>query len=208
MRAEKWCDYDLWNHEFLSENFPAEVSAPTEQRSGPALHPIQEGTTITPSEALTQAVGEDLGDEVDACFEDDYKEPTEKQKREIFKIHRGVGHPPANDFGRALRNAGVHRHLIRWAVKEMRCPVCEARVKPAARRPGALPRCLRFNQVVGTDLMEFQGGCFEKILLNIICWGTGLQMVAEVPDKKSGTVRNAFASSWGSQLRGSLGDHW
>ena len=126
-------------------------------------------------ELITPAAGEAIDEEEEWGF-DDYKEPTEQQKREIFKIHRGVGHPPSADFGRALRHAGVHRHLIRWAVKEMRCPVCESRVKPAAKRPGALPRCLKFNQVVGIDLVEFPGNGFDKILANIVCWGMGYQM--------------------------------
>ena len=43
------------------------------------------------------------------------------------------------------------------------CPVCEARVKPATKRPGALPRCMKFNKVVGIDLVEFQ----EQIALLI-----------------------------------------
>ena len=129
-------------------------------------------------------------------MEDDYQEPTAAQKREVFKIHRGVGHPPANDFGRALRHAGCHRHLVRWAVKEMRCPTCEARVRPATRRPGALPRCLRFKQTVGTDLVEFKEGPFDVTLLNVVCWGTGYQMVIEMPDKTSSGVKRAFANTW------------
>ena len=81
-----------------------------------------DGTTIRPEELINPAVGESLDEEVEAC-EDDYTDPTEKQKRELFKIHRSIGHPTPNDFGRALRHARVHRHLVRWAVKEMRCPV-------------------------------------------------------------------------------------
>ena len=84
---------------------------------------------MSPAELVAPAVGEDLGDEVEACLEDDYEEPSEKQKREILKLHRHLGHPQPNDFGRALRHAGMRRNLIRWAVKEMRCPVCESRVK-------------------------------------------------------------------------------
>jgi transposase InsO family protein len=114
----------------------------------------------------------------------------------LFKIHRSIGHPTPNDFGRALRHAGVHRHLVRWAVKEMRCPVREARVKPQTRRPGALPRCLRFNQVVGMDLVEFPDQGNTKILANMLCWGTGFQMACLMPNKTSVSARDAFANAW------------
>ena len=101
---------------------------------------------------LEPAVGEDLDDDWSRLAEaSDHTEPTEKQKRELLKIHRGLGHPQPNELGRALRNAGVKRHLIRWATHELRCPVCESRVKPLARRPATLPRTLKFNQVVGVD---------------------------------------------------------
>ena len=78
----------------------------------------------------------------------------------------------------------------------MRCPVCESRVKPAAKRPGALPRCLKFNQVVGIDLVEFPDHGFDKILANMVCWGTGYQMACVMPDKTSKSARNAFADAW------------
>ena len=90
----------------------------------------------------------------------------------------------------------MRRNCIRWAVKEMRCPICESRVAPATRRPGALPRCLRFNQTVGVDLVEFITPVFKKILMNVVCWGTGYQMCAVLPDKTSETVRNAFSEHW------------
>ena len=183
LTREEVCTFDLTGHYYLTENYPYEEP--------------EEGTSVTAPELVDSSLGgEDLDEEMTPTFADDYKEPTEKQKRELFKIHRGVGHPPPNDFGRALRNAGVHRHLIRWAVKELRCPVCEGRVRPAAKRPGALPRCLKFNQVIGADLFEFPDSGFDKIVLNVICWGTGYQQACVLTDKRSETVRNAIASLW------------
>ena len=137
--TEQLCDLDHRNHKLLSEHYPIfrhtiPQSAPTEtteerdqRRSGIAedLRQPDPGLGVSPAELVAPAVGEDLGDEVEACLEDDYEEPSEKQKREILKLHRNLGHPQPNDFGRALRHAGMRRNLIRWAVKEMRCPVCE-----------------------------------------------------------------------------------
>ena len=65
-------------------------------------------------------------------------------------------------------------------------------MKPLARRPATLPRTLKFNQVVGADLVEFDEGGLEFILLNCVCWGTGYQMLSTVPDKTSATVRDAY----------------
>ena len=117
--------------------------------------------------------GEDVADDVPDSIQD-RTEPTEEQKREIFKLHRGLGHPQPADFGRALRHAAAKRHIIRWAVHDMCCLTCEARVKPTARRPGALPRSLKFNQVVGVDLVEFAE--LKLIFCNILSWVTGYQM--------------------------------
>ncbi len=199
--SEELCDFDFENHTYLATNVLSESAGYFQTQSYPESGTIQytepePGTSVTAAELINPAAGEDIDDDVAACMEDDYCEPSEKQKREILKIHRGLGHPAPNELGRALRHAGAHRHLIRWAVKEMRCPVCEGRVRPAARRPGTLPRCLRFNQVIGIDLVEFPDNHYDKILCNIVCWGTGYQMACVMPDKTSKTTRDAFANLW------------
>eukprot|EP00973_Karenia_brevis_P012617 1711650-Karenia_brevis.AAC.1 len=73
-------------------------------------------------------------------------EPIESQKWELLQIHRNLGHPQPRELARALRNAGAKRHVVRWALKEVRCPICESRVKPLIRRPGALPGSMKFNR--------------------------------------------------------------
>ena len=128
--------------------------------------------------------------------DDKGSQPSEAQKREILKIHRNLGHPTPNELGRALRHANAKRNIVRWAVKELRCPTCEARVRPSAKRPAALPRCLKFNEVIGADLVHFDDFGFKKILLNVVCWGTGYQMACTVPDMTSKSVRDALAMLW------------
>ena len=92
IRSEELCDFDPASHWFLSTNFPA-VQLPEDDSTG------------TAEELITPAAGEDVDDQDVSSFEG-YKEPTEKQKRTLLKIHLGVGHPPANVFGRAL-----HTHV-------------------------------------------------------------------------------------------------
>ena len=50
-------------------------------------------------------------------------EPSETQKKEIFKIHRGLGHPLPNEFGRALKHAGMRMglHKMGGQGNEMPC---------------------------------------------------------------------------------------
>ena len=140
-----------------------------------------------------------IGEDIDEAIEDvshDHAEPTEAQKRELLKIHRNLGHPAPRELGRSFKHAGAKRHLIRWAIKELRCPVCESWVRPNTRRPGVLLRSMKFNQTVGCDLFEFDEFGYKVIVRNMICWGTGYQQACRVPDKSSASVAKAFATHW------------
>ena len=103
---------------------------------------------------------------------------SEREKRELFRQHRILGHPQPTELARALRHAGARREAFRFVLKKLRCPTCEARPLPLPPRPGMLPRCLRFNQCIGVDLfdLEVRDGTSAKAL-NVICWSTGLQIV-------------------------------
>ena len=103
---------------------------------------------------------------------------SEREKRELFRQHRNLGHPQPTELARALRHAGARREATRLVVKELRCPTCEARPLPLPHLPGMLPRCLRFNQCIGVDLvgLEVRDGTSAEAL-NVDCWGTGLQIV-------------------------------
>ena len=145
-----------------------------------------------------------IGEDIDEAIEDvshDHAEPTEAQTRELLKFQRNLGHPAPRELGRALKHAGAKRRLIRWAMKKMRCPVCESRVRPGTRRPGYLPRSMKFNQTVGCVLFEFDEFGYKVIVLNIICWGTGYQQTCRIPDKTSASVATAFATHWHKHYR-------
>ena len=121
---------DLANHHYLSQNYPlatrrrrprdGDLSEEPIARRARArvdnVEAVNPETTVSPeTDMLEPAVGEDLDDDLAYVVADDSdrQEPTEAQKRELLKIHRGLGHPQPNELGRALRNAGVKRHLIR-----------------------------------------------------------------------------------------------
>ena len=66
-------------------------------------------------------------------------------------------------------------------------------------RPGMLPRSLKFNHVIGVDLIfiNFQGR--ELTFLNIVCWGTAYQQVEFIPEEQGRTAmaaRRAFMRGW------------
>ena len=95
---------------------------------------------------------------------------SEREKRELFRQYRNLGHPQRSELARALRHAGARREAVRFVLKEMRCPTCEARPLPLPPRPGMLPRCLRFAQCIGDDLvdLEVRDGMSAKAL-NVVC---------------------------------------
>ena len=102
------------------------------------------------------------------------------------------------ELARALRHAGARREAIRFVLKELRCPTCEARPLPLPHRPGMLPRCLRFNQCIGVDLvdLEVRDGTSAKAL-NVVCWGTGLQIVQPLwTNYTANTVMKEFKNCW------------
>ena len=96
---------------------------------------------------------------------------SEREKRELFRQHRNLGHPQPTELARALRHAGARREAFRFVLKELRCPTCEARHLPLPRRPGMLPRCLRFNECIGVNLvdLEVRDGTSAKAL-NVVCF--------------------------------------
>ena len=113
-------------------------------------------------------------------------------KRELYRIHRNLGHPDQQSFCRALKHAGVKEHIIRWVKKQFVCPICESRKKPASHPPSHLSRAVEFNHVVGVEMMFYN----KKVLVNMLDWGTNYQIVEQVPDKTSEEVTQVFMNSW------------
>ena len=59
-----------------------------------------------------------------------------------------------------------------------------------------MPRRIRFNQVAGADLFEFNEFGFDATYLNIICWGTGYQIACSIKDKASANAAKVLADVW------------
>ena len=165
-------------------------------RSGFSAHQRVFGYCLRLPESLLSDEPRHLVQEED---EDDETETarllSEREKRELFRQHRYLGHPQRTELARALRHAGARREAV---LKELRCPTCEARPLPLPPRPGMLPRCLRFNQCIGVDLvdLEVRAGTAAKAL-NVVCWGTGLQIVQPLwTNYTAKTVMKEFKIAW------------
>ena len=61
-----------------------------------------------------------------------------------------------------------------------------------------LPRCLRFNQCIGVDLVDLEvRDATSAQALNVVCWGTGLQIVQPLwTSYTSKTVMKEIEVAW------------
>ena len=124
--------------------------------------------------------------------EEDGPSPAPELRREIFRIHRNLGHPDRQAFCRALRHAGVKKDIIKWVKKHFECPICNSRKRPASHRPAHLSRKLAFNEVLGIDLIYYE----RQPLLNMLCWGTNFQQVILLPDASAKETAKALIQCW------------
>ena len=175
------CDQDR----VLREHVPQTVRSHREEILPPDLEEIYEPRHLVQEE--------DEDDETGTA-----RPLSEREKRELFRQHRNLGHPQPTELARALRHAGARQEAIRNVLKELRCPTCEARPLPLPSHPGMLPRCLRFDQSIGVDLvdLEVRDGTSAKAL-NVVCWGTGLQIVQPFwTNNTAKTVMKEFKIAW------------
>ena len=124
---------------------------------------------------------------------------TEDEKKSVMKLHKGLGHPQRGEFVRFMRAARVKGEIIRWAYQEFQCPSCEAKPRPKANRPAAIPRTYQPCRVLGVDLIFLpevgDGRLFPA--LSMVDWGSNYQMVQRVADKQPKTIWNTLWSTWG-----------
>ena len=125
--------------------------------------------------------------------EEAVKPPPADIRRELFRVHRNLGHPDNATLARALKHAGAKPEYIRWVRCGFECAICAQKRRPMSHRPAHLhSRSMPFNEVIGVDLFYIQ----RRTYLNILDWGTNLQWVEILPDRTSATVARAMAMSW------------
>eukprot|EP00913_Durusdinium_trenchii_P035579 g33295.t1 len=159
----------------------------------PQTHYILEALAEEESEA------EEIEDEDNSGEAEEEYQVSEEEKKMILKVHRAVGHPQRPEFIRFLRAARVKGEIIRWAAKEFKCDVCEAKAHPKAARPTTLPRSFQPGRVLGLDLFYIAapgGGRLTTPVLNMVDWGTNYQMCELLSSKGPEEIWDAFMSTW------------
>ena len=120
-------------------------------------------------------------------------EITSEEKLAVMRAHVNLGHPPHRDFLRFLQGGPVRLRVLQYVASEFNRPACEAHRLPKAPLPAKIPRNYDFNIVVGID-------CFKMDVLpkkaqwnlNIVCWGTTLQIVCPMGAGESPSARSVW----------------
>ena len=162
-------------------------------------HTHDEVTVYDAFPATIQKFDEDESLPEDTTALDDQEDETEQSlseslqtRRQISKIHENMGHPSNRTLVRVLRPGGAKSRFILAAARH-RCGACEAQKRPAGPIVSRSPTSFVFNEVVGLDL--FFLNTYEKhtlLVMNIVCWGTGLQRVIFLRDQSGETLRIAY----------------
>ena len=93
LEVENLCDLDVYNHNYLTENFPSVVD----------LANVPDGSSISPEELI----GGEVIDDDEEYTESDQEAPTEKQKRDAFKLHRNLGHSHESRIRKSAETCGL-----------------------------------------------------------------------------------------------------
>ncbi len=147
---------------------------------------------------------EEPKEEAVAAPDDDYHDDppvrplTEAQKKVVRDIHINCGHPPQEEFLRALRLSRAKHEVLDYVRKVFKCAGCDAKDHPPKPSPPAtLPKNFRFNETVGMDLIELESFDGEKWwVANMLCWGTLFQIIGPVADKTAETAARTFIELW------------
>ena len=147
---------------------------------------------VPPAEGVAEDSIEVAGEK-----EDD-RELTAQEKRALEKLHRGLGHPQLRELVRFMKAARVKPEVIRWAWKNFKCEVCEARPRPKTVRPAAIPKTYQPGKVLGIDLIFLPGLGGQGLLpaLSMVDYGSNYQMVELLPNKDPEEVWNAMWRCW------------
>ncbi|CAE6964999.1 GIP [Symbiodinium sp. CCMP2592] len=181
-------DFDLDNSEVGSRDAGAQGYRDDDRGTAMELDSVDE--TMVRNELRDLKVPELPEPEV---MDPEIPSPPADIRREVYRIHRNLGHPDTATLVRALKHAGVKPEILKWVRKKFQCPICKQKKPPAQHRPAHLAaRTMPFNEVVGVDLFFVD----RKIFLNVVCWGTNYQIVEIIEDKTSSSVALAMAQAW------------
>ena len=133
------CDQDR----VLREHFPQVTRSHREEILPPDLEEIYE------PRHLEQEEHED--DETETA-----RDLSEREKRELFRQHRWLGHPLPTELARAYGTQEQDGKLHGLFSKSYVAQHAKHDLYRCHHRPGMLPRCLRFIQCIGVDQVDLE----------------------------------------------------
>eukprot|EP00435_Cladocopium_sp_Y103_P010611 s801_g2.t1 len=116
----------------------------------------------------------------------------------IDKVHRNLGHPPAQDLIRILTHAKASDRAIKLVHKH-KCSFCQSQVKPHVPLPAKTSRPQEFNQCVGIDVKNLNGWSPNQKIkaLNIVDQASCYQLMIPFHERETSEVlRREFANNW------------
>ena len=124
------------------------------------------------------------------------QEKKELTRKEVTKLHHYFGHVHPNRLKKVIIKAGRMTEQVRTYVDELTtCEVC-ALYRPKVPRPAvALPRAVKFNQIVTLDLKENTKWKAPRYVLYAIDMCTRFKMGVFIADKKKETVVHIFSAT-------------
>ena len=125
---------------------------------------------------------------------------SERENRELFRQHRNLGHPQPTELARALRHAGRSK-TGSYTVCSQRVTLSNVRsttstASTPSRIVTTLPTFLTSALALTLIDLEVRDGTSAKAL-NVVCWGTGLQIVQPMwTNCTAKTVMKEFKIAW------------
>ncbi|CAE7239520.1 RE1 [Symbiodinium natans] len=114
----------------------------------------------------------------------------------LRRLHQNLGHPSTADFVRRLRLAGASRAVLK-AARSLTCETCRRTKATAAAKPAKIGSCLRFNNVVGADLIYVHDSEGVKHqLLSVVDFSSAYHIVIPVARKDTPHLEKAFCEHW------------
>ena len=114
----------------------------------------------------------------------------------LRRLHQNLGHPSPIDFARHLRLAGASREVLK-AAKGLECEVCRRAKAPAIAKPAKIAPCLRFNQMIGADLLyvhDTEG--VRHQLLSLVDFSSTYHVMVPVARKDTASLEKAYCENW------------
>ena len=123
-------------------------------------------------------------------------------RKDLERIHRNLGHAPADQLEKLFRDANVSDDAIS-PLKHFWCDACDCLKQPPSKRKVAVNHAETFNDVVSMDVnfwkITFKESPRVKTtlkVLNIVDAASGMHIAIQFADQTSETTWKAFATGW------------